>query len=126
MPSKDSKILTFTQYYESTKAPALIYSDIECLIKKVDGIKHKPVKSSTTKVGEHNPCGFSMLMWFHVVVKCPYTFDGIENKGCVKRFCKSFKEHAMKIINFEKKKMLQLTNKDYINIFFLYIIISIF
>ena len=46
-----------------------------------------------------------------------WTFDGIENEDCMKRFCKSLKEHTMKINNFEKKKILPLTNKDYIYLF---------
>ena len=31
----------------------------------------------------------------------------------MKKFCKSLREHAMKIINFEKKKMIPLTNEEY-------------
>ena len=30
----------------------------------------------------------------------------------MKKFCESFREHAMKIINFKKKKMKFLTNKE--------------
>ena len=40
-----------------------------------------------------------------------WSFNGIENKhdvyrgeDCIKSFCKSLREHNMKIINFEKKK----------------------
>lgn len=46
-----------------------------------------------------------------------WTFDGIENKyhvfrdeNCTKRFFESFREHEMKIIHLEKKKMIPLTN----------------
>ena len=49
-----------------------------------------------------------------------WTFDGIENKyhvfrdeNCTKRFFESFREHEMKIIHLEKKKMIPLTNKKY-------------
>ena len=48
-----------------------------------------------------------------------WTFDGIENKHDVYRgdndmnnFCESLREHAMKIINFEKKKIIPLKNKQ--------------
>ena len=44
-----------------------------------------------------------------------WTFDGTENKhevckgeDCIKKFCESLREHAMKIINFEIKKVIQL------------------
>ena len=30
----------------------------------------------------------------------------------IKKFCESLKEHATRIIRFEKKKMLPLTNKE--------------
>ena len=35
--------------------------------------------------------------------------DGYTGKDCMKRFCEALKEHAMKIINFKKKKMKLLT-----------------
>ena len=60
MPSKDTKILKFSQYQISDKAPSIIYADLECLIKIIDGCKHNFEKSSTKKVGEHIPSGFSM------------------------------------------------------------------
>ena len=46
-------------------------------------------------------------------------FDSAENeldlyKGedCMERFCKDLREHAMKIINYEKKEMMQLTHEE--------------
>ena len=59
----------------------------------------------------HIPCGYLMsTVW---------TFDGIGNKknvyrdeDCMKKFCESIRKHAMKIINFEKKKMIPLTNEQ--------------
>ena len=35
----------------------IIYADLESLIKKLDGCANNPEKSSTTKIGEHVPCG---------------------------------------------------------------------
>ena len=31
----------------------------------------------------------------------------------MKKFCESLEEHAMKIINFEEKEMILLTNKEF-------------
>ena len=71
------------------------------------GLK-KLEKSTTKKIGEHIPCGYS--------VSTLRTCDGIENKhdvyrggDCMKKFCKSVRKHTMNIINFEKKKMIPLT-----------------
>ena len=72
-------------------------------IEKIDGCQKNPENSSTTKVGEHIPSGFSMSTIL--------LFKSIENKhdlhrgkDCMKKFCESLREHAMNIINFKKKK----------------------
>ena len=67
--------------------------------------------SSTTKIGEYIPCGYSMsTIW---------AFDNIENnctlyrgEDCMKKFCTSSREHATNIINNNKKRMLPLTKKE--------------
>ena len=86
MPSKDIKIFEFNQYQKSDKTPSIIYADLNSLSKKVNGFKNNPEKSSTTKIGEHVPCGYSMsAIWI---------FDDIENKHdayrgeyYMKKFC---------------------------------------
>ena len=105
MPSDDTKILEFNQYQKSDKVPFIIYADLECIIEKIDGCKNNPENLSTIKVSEHIPSGFSM-----------YTissFRSIENKhdvyrgnDCMKKFCEFFREHAIKIINLKKMKVL--------------------
>ena len=47
-----------------------------------------------------------------------WAFNNIENRHtlyrgeyCMKKLCTSLKEHAINVINFEKKKMLPLTKK---------------
>ena len=77
------------------------------MIEKIDGCKNN---SSTTKLSEHVPSGFSMSTIF--------SFRSIDNKhdvyrgnGCMKKICDSLREHAMKIINF-KKKTIKLLAKE--------------
>ena len=60
MPSEKDKILEFKQYMKSNEMPCIIYADIELLIRKIDGCENNPKKSSTTKIAEHIPCGYSM------------------------------------------------------------------
>ena len=60
MPSENTKILEFNQYQKSVQAPFIIYADLECIIEKTDGCKNNPENSSTAKVNEHIPSGFSM------------------------------------------------------------------
>ena len=49
-----------------------------------------------------------------------WTFDGIEceydvyrGKDCMKKFNEPLREHSIKVINFEKEKMMPLTSKEY-------------
>ena len=86
MSSEDNKILELNQYHKFDKAPFIIYTDLECLIEKIDGCKNNPEKSSTTKVSEHVPSGFSL--------STISSFKSIENKhdvyrgkDCMKKFC---------------------------------------
>ena len=94
------------------KVPSIIYMNLESLIKQNNECENNPKKSSTTKVGEHNLRGYSMFM--------VWMFDGVKNKHDVyqgedsmKKFCLSLKEHAMEIINFEKKNIIPLTKSIY-------------
>ena len=50
----------------------MIYADLECIIENIDGCKNNPENSSTAKVGEHIPSGFSM--------STISSFRSIENK----------------------------------------------
>ena len=46
-------------------------SYIESLIKKIDGCSNNPENSSTAKIGEHIPCGYSMstILAFDIIQK---------------------------------------------------------
>ena len=93
MPFEDTKILEFSH--------CLCRSYI--IIEKIDGCKNNPKSSSTTKVSEHIPSGFSMSTISplkSIENKC----DVYRGKDCMKKFCESLIEHAIKIINFKKKK----------------------
>ena len=103
MPSKDIKILEFNQYQKSDKTRFIIYSDLECLIKMIDGCKDNPENLSTTKIDKHIPSGFTMSTIL--------SFTSTENKhvvhrgkDCMKKFCEHLRQHAVKIINFKNRK----------------------
>ena len=70
-----------------------------------------PEKSSTTKINKRTPPGYSFFT--HCL------FDTIKNKldycrgkNCTKNFCLNLREHATKIINYEKKEMIPLTKEE--------------
>ena len=53
MPSENTKILEFNQNQKYGKTPIIIYTDLECLMGKINSCKNNPESSFTTKVGEH-------------------------------------------------------------------------
>ena len=57
---------------KSDEIPDTIYADIESLIRKIDGCANNTEHFSTTKIGEHIHCGYSMSNF------C--AFDHIENR----------------------------------------------
>ena len=105
MASEDTKILEFNQYQKSDKVPFIVYTDLECIIKKTDGCKNNPENSSTTKVTEHIPSGFSMstISSFRSIEN---KHDGYRSKDCMKKFCEFLRGHAIKIINFKKNEVI--------------------
>ena len=60
MPSEDTEILEFNQYQKSAKIPSIIYADLESLTTRINGCKNISGKSSTTKVDEYIPYGYSI------------------------------------------------------------------
>ena len=59
MPTEKDNILEFNQYMKSDKTPCTIYAHIESLMKKIDRCANNSENSSTTKIGEHIPCGYT-------------------------------------------------------------------
>ena len=72
---------------------------------------NNPKKSPTTKINKYTPCRYSLF---------PHcSFDTTKNKldyyrgnNCMKNFCFDLKEHATKIINYEKIKMIPLIKEE--------------
>ena len=68
-------------------------------------------KFYTEKKTKRTPSGYSLF------TNC--SFDAAKNKldcyrgeDCIERFCKDLRNHAMKIINYEEKEMIPLTDKE--------------
>ena len=47
MPFGNTKILQFNQYQKSDKAPLILYADLECIVKNINGCKNNPENSFT-------------------------------------------------------------------------------
>ena len=95
--------MEFNQYEKSDKVPFIIYTDLECMIEKIDGCKNNPENSSTTNVSEQIPPGF-LMSTISLFRNIENKHDVYRGKDCMKTFCEFLREHAMKIINFKEKK----------------------
>ena len=96
-------IIKYNHGEKSLKAPFMIYEDLECLLEKMHSCQNTLEKSYTEKKIKHTPFGYSLFT--------SYSFDPTKNKldcykgeDCMERFCQDLRDHATKIINYEKKK----------------------
>ena len=111
MPKEDNKILKYNHGEKSTKVPFIIYADMESLLEKMSTCHNNPKKSSTTKTNKHTLSGYSLF------THCSFDatkskLDCYRGKPYLERLCKVLKEHAKKVINYEKKEMIPLTYKE--------------
>ena len=110
MPTKDNNTIKYNQGEKSIKLPFVVYADLERLLEKMSTCYNNPEKSSTTEIDKHTPSGYSIF------THC--SFDKSKNKlnyyrgeDCMKTFCKDLREHATKIINYEKKRYDTINKK---------------
>ena len=111
MPTKNNNTIKYNHGEKSIKLPFVVYADLECLLEKMSTCYNNPEESSTTKINKHTPSSYSIF------THC--SFDKSKSKlncyrgeDCMTKFCEDLREHATKIINYEKKDMIPLTKKE--------------
>ena len=111
MPNEENNILKYNFGERSMKISFIIYGDFESILEEISTCNHDPKKSSTTKISKHTPSGFSLFTYcsFDKTKKKPDYYRG---KDCMKVFCKILKEHVERIIYWEKKEMIPLTDEE--------------
>ena len=82
MPTKDNNAIKYNHGEKSIKLPFVVYADLECLLEKMSTCYNNPEENY------------------------------YRGEDCMARFCKDLREHATKIINYEKKDMIPLTKKE--------------
>ena len=60
MPGPNNNIIKYNSGEKSLELPFIIYADLECLLKKIDTCYNNPALSSTTKINQHIPAGYSI------------------------------------------------------------------
>ena len=111
MPNEDIKIIKYNQGEKSIRSPFIIYADLECLLEKISTYYNNFEESSTTEINKHTPSGYSLFRHCSFD-KTKNKFDYYSGDNCMEKFCKDLREHATKIINYAKKKMIPLTKKE--------------
>ena len=111
MPTEDNKTLKYNHGEKSLKAPFTIYTDLECLLIKEQSCQSNPKESYTERNAKHEPSGYALSLI------C--SFNSNENKhnvyrgrDCIAKFCKDLKGLATKIIDYEEKDMISLTDNE--------------
>ena len=108
MPTKNNNIIKYNHGEKSMKLQFVIYADLECLLEKMSTCINNPNESSTTKINKHTPSGYSIFTHCSFD-KSRNKFNYYRGKDCMKKFSKDLREHASKITDYEKKKMIPLT-----------------
>ena len=106
MPDENEKILKYNPGEKSLKVPLIIY-----LLGKIDTCQNDPKKSSAEKKAERMPSGYSWITCCSLD-KSKNEWGYYRGKNCIEMFCKDLRNQAMKIINYEKKEMIPLTNEE--------------
>ena len=111
MHNECNKILKYSHGEMSLKAPAIIYADLESFLEKMHSCQNNPEKSYTDKKTKYMPSAYSLF----TNCSCDSVknnLDCYKSEDCVESSCKDLKEHAMKIINYEKNEMIKLTYEE--------------
>ena len=81
------------------------------MLLKQQSCQNNPNESYTERKAIHEPCGYELSL--------VSSFDSKQDKrsfyrgkDCIKRFCSDLKELGTKIINYEQKEMIPLTDNE--------------
>ena len=61
MPTEDNNVIKYNHGEKSIKLPFVVYAYLECLLEKMNTCYNNPEESSTTKIKEHTPSGYSIF-----------------------------------------------------------------
>ena len=111
MPKENNQTLKDKHGEKSMKVTFMIYADLESLLEKINTYHNDPKKSSTTKINKLTPSGYSLFTHCSFDTT-KYKLDYYSVKNCMETFCIDLKEHATKIINYETKEMMPVTNEE--------------
>ena len=95
MPSWAKKTLKYNPGEKSLKTPYAVYTDLECILKKVQSSQNNLEKTYTEKKAIHEPSGWSMSIICSFDKK-ENKFNYCRRKDCIEKLCKKIKEMQVK------------------------------
>ena len=105
------KILKYNHGEKLLKVPFMISIDLECLLKRLQSCQNNPKNSYTERKAKYEPSGWAILTNFSFD-KTKNTLDYYGGIDCIVVLCKKLKDHALKIINHEKKEKIPLSEEE--------------
>ena len=89
----------------------MIYADLDCLLEKMHSCQNNLGKSYTEKKLSIHLLAIHCLKIVHLIQQ---KISLIVTKGtdCMETFCKELKEHTIRIVNYEKKEMMPVTDEE--------------
>ena len=112
MPDKNNNILKYNSGEKHMSVPFTMYVDLEYLLENISTCHNDPNKSSTIKINEHTPSGYSLLTYCSIFGNAKNRLSHCRCKDCKKMLCKDLKEHAKKIIYCKKKKNIVILQEN--------------
>ena len=111
MPNENNKILIYNHGEKSLKAPFLITFENEVLLPKMFSCQNNPEKSYTERKANHEAsgCAWSLTCSFDSTKN---EYGHFRGEDYIKNLCEKFKKPALKIINYEEKEMIPLTDAE--------------
>ena len=111
MPNEGNKVLKYKKGANSLKAPIMIYVHLECLLEKM-----RSCQNNLKNLTQRKKLSIRLLVTHYLqvvhLIKQKNNLTVTEAKTVWKGFCKRLRDHVMKIINYEEKEMILLTDKE--------------
>ena len=91
--------------------PFIMHVELECLLENIITCHNHPNKSSKIKINEHTHSDYSLLTYYSFE-NTKHRLSHYRGKDCMKMLCKELKEHPKRVIYFEKKEIISLTEEE--------------
>ena len=111
MPTGEKKWLYYQDGAKAIRVPFVIYGDMECILKPIDGVDSDPEKPYTRDINKHIPCGVAFYTKF-AHGEYDRAMKYYRGEDCVQEFCKTLKEQVHRIVRYKKQAMISLTAEE--------------